>query len=115
MDDQVIAFTPFASVYNYELWIMPVHHHDNITDLNSQELLSFAKILKHALKKIGKLKLPYNYYFHQVINDNDQHLYMKVVPRGSAWAGVEIGSGVVINPIEPEVAARYYRQGLKIK
>lgn len=112
-DRNVIAFTPYASMFNYEIWIMPKRHLDNITELTSVEKLSWAKILKHSLKKISQLNLPYNYYFHQVINDEDQHLYMKIVPRGSVWAGVEVGSGLIINPIAPEEAAKFYRQGLK--
>ena len=62
------------------------------------------------LKKIGILGLPYNYYFHQAIHDKDQHFYMKIIPRGSVWAGVEIGSGIIINPISPEQAAKFYRK-----
>lgn len=111
-DENVIAFTPYASMFNYEAWIMPLKHRDNITELNPQERLSFAKILKHILRKIQDLNLPYNFYFHQVINDNDQHLYMKIIPRGSVWAGVEIGSGLIINPISPEDAAEYYKEDL---
>lgn len=108
-DKNVIAFTPYASMYNYECWIMPWRHIDNITLLASGERLSWAKILKRILHKISLLNLPYNYYFHQVVHDEDQHLYMKIVPRGSVWAGVEIGSGVIINPIPPEDAAKYYK------
>lgn len=112
-DKEVVAFTPYASMFNYEVWIMPIAHRDNITELTSPEKKSFAKILKHVLLKIGQLNLPYNFYFHQIINDNDQHLYMKIVPRGSVWAGVEIGSGLIINPIDPDDAAEFYRQGIK--
>lgn len=112
-DKNVVAFTPYASMFNYEAWIMPIAHRDNITELTASERKSFAKMLKHILTKICQLDLPYNFYFHQIINDNDQHLYMKVVPRGSVWAGVEIGSGLIINPIDPDEAAEYYRQGLK--
>ncbi|MBT7228802.1 DUF4931 domain-containing protein, partial [Candidatus Parcubacteria bacterium] len=112
-DKNVVAFTPYASMFNYEAWIMPIAHRDNITELTTAEKKSFAKVLKHLLIKIGDLDLPYNFYFHQVINDNDQHLYMKVVPRGSVWAGVEIGSGLIINPIDPAEAAEFYRKGLK--
>jgi len=108
-DENIIAFTPYASIFNYEVWIMPKRHIDNVTLLNLEERLSFAKILRKILRKINKLKLPYNYYFHQVINDEDQHLYLKVTPRGSVWAGVEVGSGLVINPIAPEEAAKFYR------
>ena len=109
-DDHVVAFTPYASMHNYELWILPKRHLDNVTLLTDAERLSWAKILKHALQKIAALGLPYNFYFHQVIHDEDQHLYMKITPRGSIWAGVEIGSGLIINPVSPEDAAEYYRE-----
>lgn len=111
-DKNMIAFCPYASMFNYEVWIMPKKHQDNITDLSKDAKLSMAKILKHILTKISQLDLPYNFYFHQLINDDDQHLYLKVVPRGSVWAGVEIGSGLIINPIPPEEAAEFYRKGL---
>ncbi|MBU2229359.1 galactose-1-phosphate uridylyltransferase [Patescibacteria group bacterium] len=109
-DKNVIAFTPYASIHNYEIWIMPKRHLDNITVLTSAERMSFAKTLKKILLKVAELGLPYNYYFHQVINDEDQHLYMKITPRGSVWAGVEIGSGVIINSVSPEDAAEFYRE-----
>ena len=112
-NDYVVSFTPYASMHHYEIWIMPKRHLDNITQLTTEERLSFAKILKHIIKKIGKLGLPYNYYFHQVTHDEDQHLYMKIKPRGNIWAGVEIGSGLIINPVLPEEAASFYKKGLK--
>ncbi len=109
-DKQVLAFTPYASMHNYEIWILPKRHLDNVTLLTEKERLSWAKILKRVLRKIAALGLPYNFYFHQVIHDEDQHLYMKITPRGSIWAGVEIGSGLIINPISPGEAAKYYRK-----
>ena len=96
-------------MHNYEIWLMPKRHLDNITLLTFGEQKSLASALKKILKKINRLDLHYNYYFHQVINDKDQHLYLKITPRGSVWAGVEIGSGLIINPIAPEAAAKYYR------
>lgn len=108
-DDFVVAFTPYASFYNYEVWILPKRHIDNVTMLSEEERHAFAFILKKLLKGIVGLDLPYNYYFHQIVNDEDQHLYLKITPRGSVWAGVEIGSGLVINPVSPEDAAQYYR------
>lgn len=111
-DKNIIAFCPYAPMYNYEVWIMPKRHIDNITQMNQKERISFAKILRYVLKKVDELGLPYNYYFHEIVNDKHQHLYMKITPRGSVWAGVEIGSGVVINPISPEESAEYYRKGI---
>lgn len=109
-DKNAIAFCPWASSHNYEIWLMPKRHVDNITELNQEEKLSMAKFLKNILKKINSLNLPYNYYFHQVMADKDQHLYFKITPRGSVWAGVEIGSGLIINPISPEDAASFYKK-----
>lgn len=111
-DELTVCFTPYASTHHYEVWIMPKRHLDNITLLTNEERASLAQILKHVIKKIGSLGLPYNYYFHQVINDEDQHLYLKVIPRGNIWAGVEIGSGLIINPVPPEDAAEFYKRGL---
>lgn len=109
-DEKVIAFSPYASMHNYEVWILPKRHIDNISLLTEQERLSWATILKQLLLSIIALKLPYNFYFHQLVHDEDQHVYMKITPRGSVWAGVEIGSGLIINPVPPEEAAEYYRQ-----
>ncbi|MBI3957078.1 MAG: DUF4931 domain-containing protein [Candidatus Kerfeldbacteria bacterium] len=108
-DSVVSVFCPYASENNYEIWILPRRHIDNVTVLNARERRAFATHLKRVLQKITALHLPYNYYFHQVVNDEDQHLYLKIRPRGTVWAGVEIGSGIIINPIPPEAAARYYR------
>lgn len=105
----VAVFCPYASRHNYEVWILPKRHLDNVTLLNDKERHEFARAMKLVLPKIRELNLPYNYYFHQVIFDEDQHLYMKIVPRGSVWAGVEIGAGVVINAVAPEDAAKFYR------
>ncbi len=109
-DDNVICFTPYASMHNYEVWILPKRHLDNVAELNPDEQNSWAKVLKKVLKQINKLKLPYNFYFHQVVSESDQHLYMKIIPRGSVWAGVEIGSGLIINAVSPEDAAKYYQE-----
>lgn len=109
-DKDVICFCPYASMHNYEVWIMPLRHLDNITQLHQKERMAWAKILKKILQKISILHLPYNYYFHQVVNDEDQHFYMKITPRGSVWAGVEIGSGIIINPVAPEDATAHFRK-----
>jgi len=109
-DKYIIAFTPYASEYHYEAWIFPKRHVDNITLLNKVELKSFAKALKIILVKLKKLDLSFNYFLHNVVSDKNEHLYLKIQPRDSIWAGVELGSGLVINSVPPEAAAKYYRE-----
>lgn len=108
-DKYISVFAPYASQNNYEVWMFPRRHFDNVTGLRPAERNAFAIQLKRVLQKISGLRLPYNYYFHQVVTDKDQHFYIKIRPRGSIWAGVEVGSGVIINAIAPEAAARYFR------
>lgn len=108
-DKNILAFAPYASEYHYEAWIFAKRHVDNITKLNNSEIKSFATALKLILSKLDTLGISYNYFFHQVISDKDQHFYLKIQPRDSVWAGVELGSGLVINSVPPEDAAKYYR------
>ncbi len=111
-DKYVGAFTPFASDYHYEAWIFTKRHIDNITKANDKELNSLAMALKIILRKLQKIDLSFNLYMHQVISDHNQHFYIKIQPRDSIWAGIELSSGLVINSISPESAATYYRHGL---
>ncbi len=109
-DKYTAAFAPYASEYHYEAWIFPRRHLDNISLLSAEELKSFARVLKIILMKLRTLNLSFNYFLHNVVADKDQHFYLKIQPRDSIWAGIELGSGLVINSIPPETAARYYRQ-----
>lgn len=107
-DKYIVALAPYASQFHYEAWIFSRRHLDNITRLNEDEIKSFAKALKKILWKLHQIGLSYNFFLHQVVSDNEQHFYLKIQPRDSIWAGVELGSGIVINSISPEEAAKYY-------
>ncbi len=108
-DDHTVVFAPYASIYNYETWIIPRHHHDNISQLNKRELRSLARALKHITSKLDEEQIPYNFYLHQAITDEDEHFYLRICPRRSVWAGVELGSRLIINSVSPEDAAAFYR------
>lgn len=110
LDKNVFALAPYASQYHYEAWIFTRRHLDNITRLNAAEFKSFAHALKKILIKLHSLDLSYNMFLHQAISNQNQHFYLKIQPRGSVWAGVELGSGLIINSVPPEAAAKFYRK-----
>lgn len=110
VDKFIAAFAPYASQYHYEAWIFTKRHLDNITKLNNNEFKSFAKSLKKILIKLSKLNLSFNYFLHQSISYDDQHFYLKIQPRDSVWAGVELGSGLIINSVAPEEAAKFFKK-----
>ncbi len=109
----VCALTPYASLYNYEAWIMPWRRVDNVSLLNDGELKEMAHYLKTILTRVGQEGLPYNYYLHQVVGDKREHMYLRIAPRRDVWAGVELGSRLVVNTVTPEEAAVFYRQVFK--
>lgn len=108
-DEHISCFTPYASTYNFEAWIMPKRHLDNISLLNKAEVESLAKILQKLLEKLRVNNLPYNYYLHQAIRYPHEHLYLRVAPRRDIWAGLELGSRLIVNSVSPEEAADFYR------
>lgn len=108
-DSYIAAFTPYASVFEYEIWIFSKRPADNIAALNKQEIISLAKMLKKIVGKLKKLGLAYNYLSRQIVSDKHQHFCLKIEPRGSVWGPVELDAGLFINSVTPEDAAKYYR------
>ncbi len=111
-DHNAVAIAPYASRFPYEAWVSPKRHQDNIGQASQVELQSLASGLSLILKQLQSLGLAYNICLHQVISATDQHFVIKVQPRGTIWAGVEIGSGLVINSVPPEEATIFYRSNL---
>jgi len=111
-DDYTISFAPFASRFPFEVWIMPKRHVRFLDDLNDEEKHSFAKMLKKILRKLhfSLNKPPYNFWFHQSPDDGDLHLHLELAPRLAKFAGMELGSEIVINVVPPELAAQHYRE-----
>lgn len=112
-DGGIAALTPYASFYNYEVWIMPMREVDNITQITNKERAAMARVLKYLLMKIDTLRLPYNFYLHQVVKYEEEHLYIRLAPRKAVWAGVELGTRLIINSVSPEDAAKFYRPKAK--
>jgi len=108
-DDYIGVFAPYASSYNYEAWLIPWRHVDNLSTLTQAERHSLATHLKRLLMRLETIGLSYNLYAHQVVRDKNEHFYFRIAPRGDVWAGVELGSRLVINTIPPEDAAAFYR------
>ena len=71
--------------------------------------------LKMVLGKLDEFGISYNYFIENAVNAEDYHMHIKIKPRPNIWAGLELGTGVVINPIAPEYATKIYRGEVKIE
>ncbi len=108
-NDDFIAFTPYASRFNYEIWIFPKQHIPRLEDINFSAL---ASVVRSVLKKVHEANLDYNMIVQYGPKGEDFHFHIEVCPRSAIWAGFEFASGIVINSVSPEDAAKYYRDEL---
>ncbi|MFH0860235.1 MAG: DUF4931 domain-containing protein [Candidatus Altiarchaeota archaeon] len=112
-DENVIAFAPYASRFPFEACLQPKRHITRLSEMSESETRSFAKTLQFILKRLDELMdcAPYNFYLHQSPKGGNLHLHLELIPKMSILAGFELGSGMYINTMPPEEAARYYRTG----
>lgn len=118
-NEYFIAFAPYASRSQYEVWILPKEHEPRFEKINNLEIKSLANIWKKVLLKLDKgLENPaYNSYIHTCpVNSglssetlNFYHWHIEILPKLSIWGGLELGTGVVINIQSPEEAAKFLR------
>jgi UDPglucose--hexose-1-phosphate uridylyltransferase len=109
-DKHILILSPFASEFPYEAWIISRRHLDNICLLNEKEINSVARALKFIATKLKELDYDFNFFAHNDLKNPYQHFYLKVQPRPNIWAGVELGSGLIINQTLPEDATKYYKK-----
>ena len=110
-----IVFAPWASIHQYEFWIFPIAHQTSILRATQKEIGELASILRLSLMAMGKLLR--NPSFNMVVHTSPEkktskqiHWHIEVYPRLSERMGVEIGTGVYVNRIPPEQAAKELSQ-----
>jgi UDPglucose--hexose-1-phosphate uridylyltransferase len=114
--DNFVAFCPFASRTPFETRIYPKRHMASFMTIEDEEIEEMAWVLRDTLFKIyGCLDDPdYNYVLRSspIGDENTRYLhwYMVIIPKVSTAAGFEIGTGIYINTLAPEVAVRYLRK-----
>ena len=108
-DDHSVAFAPFASRSAFEVWIVPRRHEADFGRATDDDLASAAEGLRHVLGRLAQLDgPPYNLVLHtaplggQV--DATYHWHWEIHPRLREIAGLELGTGLPVNPVSPEEA-----------
>jgi UDPglucose--hexose-1-phosphate uridylyltransferase len=110
------ALLPYASHDPFETWILPRVRESSFGRVSGDLLRSLAGILKTVLSKlyVGLGNPDFNLVLNTVARGDVGKRYflwhIQILPRLTTHAGFEIGSGMTINPILPEEAARYLRE-----
>ena len=111
-NEHAVVIAPFASTHSYELRVFPRRHRSRLEETPSVELIGVVAALQHALMALRRqLGDPdYNFFVHtaplqQKSHYDEYHWHIEIMPRLETFAGFELGTGIIINPVAPEAAA----------
>jgi len=113
-DASSVAFAPYASRSPFELWIVPRQHQADFGLASDAQLTSAAASLRKVLRLLDALDgPPYNLVLHtsplhQRV-DETYHWHWEIHPRLRQIAGLELGTGLPVNPVSPEQAVAELR------
>jgi UDPglucose--hexose-1-phosphate uridylyltransferase len=104
--DGVTAGCPIASRGPYEVLIAPSRNEpDGLrSDLLAPALRVLAELIRRLQSIRGEPLVPLNVWLH-----DGPGWHLELFPRVTRLAGLELGAGVYINPVAPEVAAAELR------
>lgn len=104
-----VAFAPFASRSPFEVWIVPRRHAADFGEASDPDLRATAEALRQVLSRFIRLDgPPYNLVLHTAPLkervEQTYHWHWEIHPRLREIAGLEIGTGLPVNPVSPEDA-----------
>jgi UDPglucose--hexose-1-phosphate uridylyltransferase len=109
-DHHSIAFAPYASRSSFEVWIVPRRHDADFSRATDLDVAATAEALRQVMARLAAALdgPPYNLVLHtaplreQV--DATFHWHWEIHPRLREIAGLELGTGLPVNPVSPEDA-----------
>jgi UDPglucose--hexose-1-phosphate uridylyltransferase len=109
-DGPAPAWCPSASGSPYEIRVAHREARAGFADATDDQLASVAITVRDALARLASVAgdVPYNVIVHsapQSTPDATFHWYVEILPRLSIVAGFEMGTGLFVNIVAPEVAA----------
>ncbi len=104
-----VCFAPYASRSPFELWVVPRHHDADFGRATDEQVTGAAATLRKVLRLLSVLDWPpYNLVLHTAPLhervDETYHWHWEIHPRLREIAGLELGTGLPVNPVSPEEA-----------
>ena len=109
-DADNVAFAPFASRSPFEVWIVPRRHDADFGRATDADVAACAEALRQTLTALAASLdgPPYNLVLHTAplreSVDATYHWHWEIHPRLREIAGLELGTGLPVNPVSPEDA-----------
>lgn len=119
--EHFVVISAYASRSPFETWILPRRHGARFEEMSQDEIRHLSFVLKVTLGQLyTKLSdPPLNFYIHTMPIDRGSkqsayeqaafHWHLTIFPRITIWAGFEFATGIPVNPMPPEVTAKFLR------
>ena len=110
-----MSFIPYAALSPFHIWIFPKRHSGSFADIRKEEIKDLALNLKSTMTMLyyGLAYPDFNYIIRSGkpghADSEFIHWYLSIVPRVVTASGFELGSGMYINPLVPEMAAEFLK------
>jgi UDPglucose--hexose-1-phosphate uridylyltransferase len=108
-DERVLVVCPFWSGTPYEMLVIPRSHGPHLHHSAPADQAAVGKALQSVLGRLRHVvgDVAYNLVFHSAPYRAPEpyHWHVHVVPKLTTVAGFELGTGVLINIVNPEQAA----------
>ena len=114
--EHFLLICPYASRFSYETWVIPKQHCEHFGAVSEAEINDLAMVCRqYTGMMIKSLHNPaYNFVFNTApVNMPYQpgfHWYMEITPRLLVTTGVDIATGIYMNPVAPELSAALFRE-----
>ena len=112
-----VVFSPFASRFPFETWIVPKVHSADFHHIGEDEMKDLAVVIQSLFARYTKLLSdpPYSFTFHTSpvqsrFHRSEYHWHIETRLRIGLREGFEWGAGFFVNPTPPEAAAAYLRE-----
>ncbi len=110
-DERAVVICPFWSGAPYEMLVIPRTHEVHLDATSPPDVVAVGRAIRDALLRLRHHvgDTAYNLVFHTAPHHHEGpfHWHVHIVPRLTSLAGFEQGTGVLINIVAPELAARH--------
>ena len=110
-DERAVVICPFWSGAPYEMLVIPRTHEVHLDATSPPDVVAVGRAIRDALLRLRHHvgDSAYNLVFHTAPHHHEGpfHWHVHIVPRLTSLAGFEQGTGVLINIVAPELAARH--------
>ncbi|OGN17891.1 MAG: hypothetical protein A3C88_01035 [Candidatus Yanofskybacteria bacterium RIFCSPHIGHO2_02_FULL_50_12] len=117
-NEKFIVLCPFVSRTPYEMRIFPKSASAYFGEMSADDLPQLAQALNQAIGRLDHAlgNADYNFFIHtappkraDAPSYDFYHWHIEIMPRFSIDAGLEFGTNVFVNPVDPDEAAEQLR------